>query len=117
MYAADLDALVMLKPWTDDGRERYARALAVGMAAFPMIEWMFVPRGMPLSRLRWTSARLCRGSGQPFIVQYTRGDTESPRAQFFERPDDSRLEEMGLVFDRRDSLSEYRENKKAEAHE
>ena len=30
MYTADLDALVMLKPWTNDGRDRYARALAAG---------------------------------------------------------------------------------------
>jgi hypothetical protein len=62
----DLDTLLVLKPWTDDGKERYAQALDMDALVPPRIRMMMVPHENPSGADVFFSWRGCIQLGVPF---------------------------------------------------
>ena len=114
IYTGDLDALVVLKPWTKEGRGHYMRGLEAGAVPFPMIGWLMVPpEHRSHTGLQALAMRGCRGLGLPFDLVVGGREGEPPEPYSLIGPDDPKETEM-IDLDWRELLLRYWEHRKAE---
>jgi hypothetical protein len=72
IQTGDLDTLLVLKPWTQVGKKRYAQAFEIGAAVPPRLRLMMVPPRDPNQQQLYLSARGCQKLGVPFdVIQAT----------------------------------------------
>ena len=106
LETADLDSLIVLKPWIPEGKIRYLRAFKLGVVLVPSIRMMMIPRESPNAEHLFFSWRGCMKLGGPFEAMAETASDRSPTTFDFVNPP-SEAEKHLLTADWYEVLMEY----------